>query len=342
MLRQQAGDAIVKSKKKRTLEQLKATDAPGTIEDEQHSCQSAFLQYQPQSVQPSACQIQKMPYSSVVQTLMDAAQSHDGAHRTSSSHELHTEVNGPSHLHASAVTKLTGQHQTLPDLARADQPSQRDNMQAQPWPSTLTMHSPLPMPQHSTISSASRADAMYAQTKPKSKISPHFVKDIQRLERPEMDADSVQAALEFAEAVQISPAQQAQQASDDTPAAYAQQHSTDYARLLQTLEIGTSRLDVLRILIHRICSSTSSNFSRASGGGGQLLEVVSDLLKDMESNQWLLHHAEQAVSGHMQAAIQRVDTLQAHHAATREFWLQSQRLQTLSSDRQAVLQKMMM
>ena len=278
----------------------------------------------------------------MVQVVMDAAQSHDDAPRTSSSHDVHTEVNGPSHQHASAVTKLTGQHQTHSVFARADQPSQRDNVQAQPWPSTLTMRSPLPMPQHSTMSSASRADAMYAQTKPKAKISPQLVRDIQRLDLPNMDADSVQAALEFAEAVQVSPAQHAQQASDDTPPAYAQQYSTDYVRLLQTLEIGTSRLDVLRILIHRICSSTSSNFSRASGGAGQLLEVVSDLLKDMESNQRLLHHAEQAVSGHMQAAIQRVDTLQAHHAATREFWLQSQRLQTLSSDRQAVLQKMMM
>ena len=74
----------------------------------------------------------------------------------------------------------------------------------------------------------------------------------------------------------------------------------------------------------------------------QLLEVVQDLLKDMELSQRLLQHAEQAVTAHRQAAVWRAQTLQAFHKATREHWLQSQRLQSIAAERQDLVQRMLM
>ncbi|KAL0023740.1 hypothetical protein WJX79_011023 [Trebouxia sp. C0005] len=108
---------------------------------------------------------------------------------------------GPSHLHDSSNPQLLRQRLPKSVAVRADKPYQVDNMQGQPWPSQLTLQSPPPMPQHNMMGDASQLDAMYAPTKPKAKISPQLIRDLQRLETPEMEADSVQAALEFAEAV---------------------------------------------------------------------------------------------------------------------------------------------
>jgi hypothetical protein len=341
---QQINGATVRGKK-RSLEELRDTDVPNTAEDEQHSSQSAFQQHHPQSKQPTAHQVRTLPHSSnqyALQALLSAAQRHETTHQISSGQQLQSEVDGPSHIHGSSNPQLVRRRLLKSVAVRADEPCQMDNMQGQPWPSQLTLQSPSPMPQHNMMGDASQLDAMYAPTKPKAKISPQLIRDLQRLKLPEIEADSVQAALEFAEAVHVRPAQHAQQASDATHPAFAQQHGTDPIRLFHTIEVGTGRLNVLRILTHRICNSTSRDFNIVAGGPEQLLEVIQDLLKDMEVSQQLLHHAEEAVSVHSQAAMQRVETLQAHHRATREYWLQSQRLQTISSDRQAVLQRMLM
>lgn len=341
---QQTDGGTAKSRK-RSLEEHKATDAPGTTEDEQHSSQSAFQQYRPQPNQLAAHQAQQAAHTSksqALQLLLSAARTQEGVHPGSFSHQHHTEVNGPSQ--PSVISGQIPVGHTLKSAVanRVDCPNHlvSGKMQGQPWPSMLTLRSTVSMPLQSVMDTASQVDAMYAQTKPKAKISAQLVKDIQRLELPEMEADSVQAALEFAEAVKVT--QHAQQASNSMHPSYAAQHSADHAKLLHTLEVGTGRLDVLRILTHRIRSSTSNDFSNVTGGPVQLLEVVQDLLKDMETRQRLLHHAEQAVLAHRQSALQRVDTLQAHHAATREYWLQSQRLQRISNERQALLQRMMM
>ncbi|DBA96008.1 TPA: hypothetical protein ACH3X1_001512 [Trebouxia sp. C0004] len=336
---QQTNGAKIRGKK-RSMDELRDTDAPNTAEDEQHSSQSAFQQSQPQIKQPTAHQVCKLPHSSnqyALQALLSAAQRHESTHQISSSQQLQSEVDGPSHIHGSSNPQFVWRRLSESAAVRADERCQVDNMQGQPWP----CQSPPAKPQHMT-GDASQLDAMYAPTKPKAKISPQLIRDLQRLELPEMEADSVQAALEFAEAVPVRPAQHAQQACDATHPAFAQQHGTDPISLFHTIEVGTGRLNVLRILTHRICNSTSNVFSIITGGPEQLLEVIQDLLKDMEVSQQLLHLSEQAVVVHSQAAMQRIETLQAHQRATREHCLQSQRLQTISSDRQAVLQRMLM
>ncbi|DBA75995.1 TPA: hypothetical protein ACH3X2_008927 [Trebouxia sp. C0005] len=341
---QQKHGTIIKGKK-RSRDELKNTDAPNTAEDEQHSSQSAFQQCHAHSKHSTAHHVCTLPHSSnqhALQALLSAAQRHEATHQLSSSQQLHSEADGPSHLHDSSNPQLLRQRLPKSVAVRADKPYQVDNMQGQPWPSQLTLQSPPPMPQHNMMGDASQLDAMYAPTKPKAKISPQLIRDLQRLETPEMEADSVQAALEFAEAVRVPPAQRAQQGSDAMHPTFGQPHDTEPVRLFHAIEVGTGSLNVLRILTHRICNSTSSDFSSVTGGPEQLLEVIQDLLKDMEVSQQLLHHAEQAVIVHSQAAMQRVETLQMHHRATREYWLQSQRLQTISSDRQAVLQRMLM
>lgn len=344
---QQTNGAINRGKK-RFMHELRDTDAPNTAEDEQHSSQSAFQQYQPHSTQPTAHQLCTLPQSSnqyALQALLSAAQRHEPTHQLSSSQPLQSEADGLSHLHDSRNPQLVRQRLTKSMAVRADEPCQMDNMQGHPWPSQSTLPSPLPKPQDNLVNDASQLDAMYAPTKPKAKISPQLIRDLQRLVMPEMEADSVQAALEFAEAVHVRPAQHAQhaqQASVATHPTFAQPHDTEPVKLFHAIEVGTGRLNVLRILTHRIWHSSSSDFSIVTGGPEHLLDVIQDLLKDMKVSQQLLHHAEQAVMVHSQAAMQHVETLQAHHTAAREYWLQSQRLQTISSDRQTLLHRMLM
>ncbi len=344
---QQTNAALFRGKK-RSMDEVRDTDAPNTAEDEQHSSQSAFQQHHPHSKHYTAHQLCTLPHSSnqhALQALLGAAQRHELTHQVSLSQPLQSEADGPSHLHDSSNPQLVMHRLPKSVAVRADEPCQVDSMQGQPWPSQLTLQSPPPMPQHNMMRDANQLDAIYAPTKPKAKISPQLIRDLQRLEFPEMEADSVQAALEFAEALHVWPAQHAQhaqQASDATHPTFAQPRDTEPVRLFHAIEVGTGRLNVLRILTHRICNSTSSDFSFVAGGPEQLLEVIQDLLKDMQVSQQLLHHAEQAVVVHRQAANQRVETLQAHHRATRECWLQSQRLQTITSDRQSVLQRMLM
>ena len=79
-----------------------------------------------------------------------------------------------------------------------------------------------------------------------------------------------------------------------------------------------------------------------AGGPAQLLKVVQDLLKDMETSQRLLQHAEQAVTAHRQAALWRVETLHAYHKASEAHWMQRQRLQSIAAERQNLLQRMLL
>lgn len=182
---------------------------------------------------------------------------------------------------------------------------------------------------------------MYAPIRPASRITAQLIWDIQRLEHPEMDADSVQAALEFAGAIQINPAQHAQQLSHTSSLEDPTQHPVEQVSLMHTLEISTGKLDVLNNLMHRVCSSTIGSLAHGISGPGQLLDVIQDLLKDMEGSHHLLQHAEHAVLAYKQAALSRVESLQTHRRATQDYWLQSQRLQDIAAQRRAVLQRML-
>lgn len=190
--------------------------------------------------------------------------------------------------------------------------------------------------QQTSKKALSHVDIMYAPIRSASKISAQLIWDVQRLEQPEMDADSVQAALEFADAVRIKPAQHAQQPG------FPSQNPAEQVTLLHTVEVGTGRLDVLRVLTHRVCSSSLTELSYGINGPGQLLDIIQDLLKDMDASQQLLYHAEQTVLAYQQAALARVESLQAHRTAAQDYWLQTQRLQAVTAQRRSVLQKMMM
>lgn len=324
-IRQQP-DGSIPNSRKRSLDELTITDAP---EDEQHSSQSAFQQCRSQ--QNSIQQPQALPlasHSQALQLLLSAAHSHEGLSRWN-----HSPEGAPV-----TATQDANQRPLMPTQDRTGQPS-------------LFARSSLPNNGRQLVSSArsaqlesqlaskqafSHADMMYAPTTSASRISAQLIWDIQRLEHPEMDADSVQAALEFADAVQISPAQHAKQPG------FPSQHVTERTTLLHTLEVGTGRLDVLRVLTHRVHSSNLSERSYGHDGPGQLMEVIQDLLKDMEASRQLLYHAEQTVLAYKQAALARVESLQVHTRAAQEYWVQTQRLREVAAKRRVVLQKMIM
>ena len=322
----QQPDGSIPNSRKRSLDELTVTDPP---EDEQHSSQSAFQQCRSQ--QNSIQQPQALPlasHSQALQLLLSAVHSHEGLSRWN-----HSTEGAPV-----TTTQDANQHPLMPAQDRTGQPS-------------LFSRSSLPNNGRQLVSSArsaqlksqlaykqdlGHADMMYAPTTFASRISAQLIWDIQRLEHPEMDADSVQAALKFADAVQISPAQHAKQPG------FPSQHVTQHATLLHTLEVGTGRLDVLRVLTHRVHSSNLSERSYGHDSPGQLMEVIQDLLKDMEGSRQLLYHAEQTVLAYKQAALARVESLQVHTRAAQEYWMQSQRLREVAAKRRVVLQKMIM
>ena len=317
--------------RKRTFEELKATEAP---EDEQHSSQSAFHQYRPQLQQNGTNPSQEAPSNAqAIQLLLDAAQSQEDVSRPNQQRTKKASFRSPANPYP-------GQPAKQPVTASTEQAAKTR------LPASLSRLALLPPQQYSSqrIEQAPRRiDAMYACIKPASRIAGQLIWDIQRLEHPDMDADSVQAALEFAHAIQIQPAQHAQQLDHSTPCAYAPQRSAEEVTLMHTLEVATSRLDVLKILTHRVRSSSVTNTGvHEISDPSQLLDVIQDLLTDMEVSQQLLQHAEHAVLAYTQAAMSRVDSLKAHCRATHEYWAQSQRLQDISVQRRSELQKMLM
>lgn len=318
MSSQQADGSIHRSRK-RSLDEGRATDPP---EDEQHSSQSAFQQCLSHTQQNSIQQAQTLPlasHSQALQLLLSAAHSHEGLSRLNQSNE------GAS-LPFTATQDVT-------QAARQPRP-ERSSLPNRTWLSHVSsaqLH-----PQDALKQASSHLDVLYVPSRSTSRISVQLIWSIQRLERPELDADSVQAALEFAAAVRINPAQHAKQPG------FPSQYPSEQATLLHTLEIGTGRLDVLRVVTHRVHSSSFSERCYGQNGPGQLLDVIKDLLKDMESSRQLLQHAQQDVLAYKQAALARVDSLQLHSRAAQDYWLQTQRLREVASKRRSVLQKMMM
>ncbi|KAL3153786.1 hypothetical protein ABBQ32_013370 [Trebouxia sp. C0010 RCD-2024] len=318
----QADGAAPKSRK-RSLDELKATDPP---EDEQHSSQSAFQQCCPHSQQNSTQQPQATPlpsHAQGLQLLLSAAQSCEGISQLSQPLEG---VFMPADHHGS-------QHalKPVPDSIERPAFSVRSN-------NALVSRASPPRPaqpksQQTPKQALGHVDILYAPIRSAPQISTQLIWDTQRLEHPALDADSVQAALEFADVVQIDPAQQP---------GTSLQHPSEPVSLLHTLEVGIGRLGVLRILAHRLRSSSLSNMNLSPGGVDQLLDVLQDLLKDMESSQLLLCHAEQTVLAYQQAALAPVDSLRLHTRAAQDHWLQTRRLQDVAAERRAVLQSMMM
>ena len=330
MSSQQADGSVPKSRK-RSLDEGKGTDPP---EDEQHSSQSAFRQCLSHTQQNSIQQAQTLPlasHSQALQLLLSAAHSHEGISCLNQSNE-EASLAIPAYQDAS-------QHAVTARMKRTDQPSLfvSSGLQNNAWlPQVSSARSTQLQPQQAPHQASSHIELLYAPTRSTSRISAQLIWGIQRFERPEMDADSVQAALEFADAVQINPAQHAKQPG------FSSQHPSERATLLHTLEVGTGRLDVLRVLTHRVHTSSLSERGYGQSGPGQLLDVIQDLLKDMESSRQLLNHAEQTVLAYKQAALARVESLQLHTRAAQDYWLQTQRLREVAVKRRSVLQKMMM
>lgn len=320
----QQADASVPRSRKRGLDEIKATDPP---EDEQHSSQSAFQQCCPNIQQNSIQQPQALRLASnpqALQLLLSAAQSCEA---------LNQSIEGA----AMSTDRHLSQHVIKPALDDTERPSAF----VRPNSAFVSRVSPFcsaqRQPQQNLKQALNDVGIMYAPIRSACRISAQLVWDTQRLDLPGLDADAVQAALEFADAVRINPAQHAQQ-----PGCFPQ-HSAEQVTLLHTLELGVGRLDVLRILAHRLRSSSSlSEMSHTPGGLGQLLDVMQDLLKDMEASRLLLCHAEQTVLAYQQAALARVDSLQVHSRAAQAHWLQTQRLQEVAAQRRSVLQRMMM
>lgn len=325
----QRADSSIPKSRKRSLDEGTATDPP---EDEQHSSQSAFRQCLSHTQQNSIHHAQTLPltsHSQALQLLLSAAHSHEGISRLN-------QANGGASL-AIPATQDASQHAR--QLERIDQPSLfvKSSLPDSAWVSQVSStRSAQLQPQEAPKQASSHIDMLYAPTRSAARISVQLIWSIQRLERPDMDADSVQAALEFATAVRVNPAQHA------TQPGFPSQHPSEGATLLHTLEIGTGRLDVLRVLTHRVHSSSFNKRGYAQSGPGQLLDVIQDLLKDMESSRKLLHHAEQTVLAYKQAALARVESLQVHSRAAQDYWLQTQRLREVTAKRRSVLQKMMM
>ena len=320
-------DRTAPKSRKRSLDELKATDPP---EDEQHSSQSAFQQCYPHTQQNSAQQQpQAAPlpaHSQALQLLLSAAQSCEGMSRLSQ----------PPEEVPLTENQNVSRHAFKPVQESTDRPTVYVRSNDVMVVRASTPRSAQLPPQQPPKQVFSHVDVLYAPTRSTSRISAQLVWDTQRLETPALDADSVQAALEFADAVRINPAQHAQQPSASP------QHRPEQVTLLHTLEVGIGRLDVLRILAHRLRSSSLDELSQSSSGVGQLLDVMQDLLKDMEASQALLCHAEQTVLAYQQAASARVESLQVHTKAAQDHWLQTQRLQDVAAERRAVLQRMMM
>ena len=327
----QQADAFILKSRKRSLDEGQAADPP---EDEQHSSQSAFQQCFSLTQQNSIQQAQTLPpasHSQALQLLLSAAHSHEGISRLNQSNER-ASVAIPADQDA-------GQHAVMARLERTDLPSVfvRSAPQNSAWQLQVSSARSAQLQSQQTPNPASsHIEMLYAPTRSTSRISAQLIWGIQRLERPEMDADSVQAALEFADAVRINPAQHAKQPG------FPSQHPSERATLLHTLEVGTGRLDVLRVLTHRVHSSSLTERGCGQSSPGQLLDVIQDLLKDMESSRQLLNHAEQTVLAYKQAALTRVESLQVHSRAAQDYWLQTQRLREVAAKRRSVLHKMMM
>lgn len=320
-------DAAAPRSRKRGLDELKATDPP---EDEQHSSQSAFQQCCPHSQQNSTQQPQATALPSHAQglhLLLSAAQSCEGI----------SQLSQPTEGAFTPAVHHGSQHTLKPVPDSIERPASfvRSNnaLVSRAGPPMSAQ----PQPQQTPKQALGHEDILYAPIRSASRISTQLIWDAQRLEHPALDADSVQAALEFADAVRINLAQHAPQPGTSL------QHPSEPVSLLHTLEVGIGRLDVLRILAHRLRSSSSlSDMSLTPGGVGQLLDVLQDLLKDMEASQLLLCHAEQTVLAYQQAALARVDSLRLHTRAAQEHWLQTRRLQDVAAERRAVLQRMLM
>ena len=186
------------------------------------------------------------------------------------------------------------------------QPSSR-----MPQPSQHSMHRATSEP---PLSHAHILSPLYTPVVPKPKVSRQLISAVRALEHPEMDADSVQAALEFADGLDLGPgaAAPAPRQSKHAPAS----HSTaESIKLLQAIENSTGRLDVLRILIIRLASTGNPEGEEGTAMLRQLLLVIQDLMRDMESSQRLLQKAGSVLQSHQSAALQQVSKQRARSAS---------------------------
>lgn len=179
-------------------------------------------------------------------------------------------------------------------------------------PSRPLSRTPQPA-QHSTLRATSEAllshahvlNPLYTPVIPKPKVNRQLISAVRALEHPEMDADAVQAALEFADALNISPGTAAT-LSRQPKHAPAPHSTAESVKLLHAIENSTGRLDVLRILIIRLASTGTPEGEEDTSMLSQLLLVIQDLMRDMESSQRLLQRAGAVLQSHQSTALQQV------------------------------------
>ena len=310
--------------RKRSLSEARVTDTRLVLEEEQHSFQSAFQQYRAQSHSQHAPSIGGPPpvsSSEAMQLLLKAAAQSNTDTFASHSGQQPSETDKPgtnsismSHAPrdypstAAGGLRLPPQHSrthyTQPDYAEQQQPSHTIRPTSHtPQPSQHSAFRPSPTPE---LSYAHLLSPLYTPLIPKPKIRRQLISALRALEHPEMDADAVQAALAFAAALEIgagtaAPTRQHQH----LPASH---HTTESIKLLQAIEISAERLDVLRLLTCRLATCSIPGEEGDISMLSQLLLVIQDLMRDMESNQRLLQQAGAILRGHKSAAAQQVSS----------------------------------
>ena len=318
--------ATVNRHRKRTLSEARVTDARLGLEEEQHSFQSAFQQYRAQSHSQHAPSVGGPPpvsSSEAMQLLLKAAAqsntdtfapysgqqpSESDRPGTNSISMSHAPRDYPSMAAGGDALRLPPQHSrthyTQTDYAEQQQPAHVMRPTSQmPQPSQHSAFRPSPSPE---LSYAHLLSPLYTPLTPKPKIQRQLISALRMLEHPEMDADAVQAALEFAAALEIGAGTAAlPRQHQHLPASH---HTTESIKLLQAIEISAERLDVLRLLTCRLATCSIPGEEGDISMLSQLLLVIQDLMRDMESNQRLLQQAGAVLRSHKSAAAQQVSS----------------------------------
>lgn len=252
--------------------------------------------------------------------LKAAAQSHTETGAAAATQQ-HSEVAGTStnsrsmsHMsHDYPSTTPGGIQMRLSAQHSRTHPPMYDSRQQHPQAAHPVSHTPPPSQHRSTpdplLLQTRALNPLYAPLVPKPKVGRQLTAAIAALEQPALDADAVQAALGFAAALEVG--------SDAAAAQSRQSRNTHSAaesiKLLQVLELSAGRLDVLRILTCRLTATGGPDGQEDSSTLSQLLLVIQDLMRDMESSQRLLQRAGAVLQGHQQAALQQVSQALAWH-----------------------------
>lgn len=278
--------AHIERHRKRTPDEAGLTDARPASEDEQYSFQSAFQQYQPHQARTASLGHEApVTASQAMQMLLNAATQSNGASQHLLPARHPSEVDGPSITTLALPSPLQDYaHTSAGNTSKPYKPEHSRVRFTQPAPSQLSQPALPPLPSISSrpptrLSESAPFEShhfqppiscglnpLYSPLVSKPILNHQLIQVITSLESPAMGADSVQAALELAGAVEVEAA-----AARHDP---RQQHATAKpARLLQTVELSASRLDALKILAARLATAASPDSVDDISTLTQLLQV---------------------------------------------------------------------